>query len=244
MAMAMALTRRALVILVASLVGAGVTARLGVWQLDRAAQKNALQAALDGRRMLPPLATAELAATEVAASEQHYRPAVLEGRWIAERTVYLDNRQMNGLPGFYVVTPLLLADGTAVLVQRGWEQRNFVDRSRVVAPATSDAVVRVAGHIAPPPGRLFDFAGADSGLIRQNLDLAAYAAEIHRPLRPLSLVQEDGPLTPPDGLLRQWPRPAADVQKHYGYAFQWFAMATLILGLYVWFQLIRPRQRR
>ena len=54
---------------------------------------------------------------------------------------------------------------------------------------------------------------------------------------------EDGPLTADDGLLRQWPLPAADVHKHYGYAFQWFAMATLIVGLYVWFQLIHPRRR-
>jgi surfeit locus 1 family protein len=90
---------------------------------------------------------------------------------------------------------------------------------------------------------LYDFGGAASGAIRQNLDLAGYAAEVGRPLRPLSVVQEDGPLTPADGLAREWPRPAADVQKHHGYAFQWFALATLILGLYVWFQLIRPRRR-
>ena len=37
--------------------------------------------------------------------------------------------------------------------------------------------------------------------------------------------------------------PAADVHKHYGYAFQWFALCALIVGLYVWFQLIRPRRR-
>ena len=40
---------------------------------------------------------------------------------------------------------------------------------------------------------------------------------------------------------REWPRPAVDVQKHYGYAFQWFALGALMAGLYVWFQLVRPR---
>jgi len=239
----MALTGRGAVVLLAALLGAGVTARLGVWQLDRAAQKNTLQAALDGRRTLPPLATAELATNEAQASTQHYRPIVAEGRWVADHSVYLENRQMNGRPGFYVVTPLLLADGSAVAVQRGWLPRDAADRTKIAAPVTPDGPVRVAGHIAPPPGRLYDFGGAAGGAIRQNLDLAAFAVELHRPLRPLSIVQDDGPLTPQDGLLRQWPRPAADVQKHYGYAFQWFAMATLILGLYVWFQLIRPRLR-
>jgi surfeit locus 1 family protein len=81
-----------------------------------------------------------------------------------------------------------------------------------------------------------------SGPIRQNLDLDAFARETGLPLRPLTLVQEDGAATAADGLLRQWPRPAADVHKHYGYAFQWFSLAALILGLYVWFQLIRPRR--
>ncbi len=236
--------RRGALVLAAALLGAGVAARLGVWQLDRAAQKTALQAALDSRRALPPLPAAELAVTKAAAAAQHYRSVVVAGRWMADQTVYLDNRQMNGRPGFYVLTPLLLADGSAVLVQRGWEPRDFLDRSKVALPPTPDATVQVAGHIAPPPGRLLDFAGAASGPIRQNLAMAEFAAEIRRPLRPLSIVQDSGPLTPPDGLLRQWPRPAADVQRNYGYAFQWFAIATLIIGLYAWFQLIRPRWRR
>ena len=46
-----------------------------------------------------------------------------------------------------------------------------------------------------------------------------------------------------DGLLRQWPRPALDVHKHYGYAFQWFALCALMTGLYVWFQLVLPRRQ-
>lgn len=239
----MALTRSRWLVLLAAVAGIAVTARLGVWQLDRAAQKIALQASLDSRRTQPALPAAALAATAADAEAQRDREIVVEGRWLAAHTVYLDNRQMNGRPGFYVVTPLLLTDGSAVVVQRGWEPRNFEDRTAVVAPPTPADIVRVAGHIAPPPARLYDFGGADSGAIRQNLDLGVFAAEVGHPLRPLSLVQEDGPLAPSDGLLRQWPRPAANVQMHYGYAFQWFAFAALILGLYVWFQLIRPRRR-
>jgi surfeit locus 1 family protein len=58
------------------------------------------------------------------------------------------------------------------------------------------------------------------------------------------VLQADSASTADDGLLRQWPRPAVDVQKHYGYAFQWFALGALMAGLYVWFQLVRPRLRR
>jgi surfeit locus 1 family protein len=102
--------------------------------------------------------------------------------------------------------------------------------------------VAVAGRIDHPPSRLFDFGGSDAGTIRQNLDLDAYSREMKRPLRPLAIVQEDGSSTPPDGLRRDWPAPAVDVQRHYGYAVQWFAMAVLILGLYVRFQLFGRRR--
>ncbi len=240
----MALSGRSLVVLVAALLGGGLTARLGVWQLDRAAQKTALQQTLDQRQSLPPLPASALATQSAQVAAQQDRAIVVPGRWLADHTVYLDNRQMDSREGFYVVTPLLLADGSAVVVQRGWLPRNFLDRTQVSGPALPPGPVQVAGRIAPPPGRLYDFGGAATGPIRQNLDLGAYAAEIGHSLRPLSIVQQDGPLTAPDGLLRHWPHPAADVQRNYGYAFQWFAMATLILGLYVWFQLIRPRIRR
>jgi surfeit locus 1 family protein len=105
-------------------------------------------------------------------------------------------------------------------------------------------VVTVEGRIAPPPSRLYALGTEGQGPIRQNLDIDAFARETGLKLRPLSVLQTDGAGTAGDALLRQWPAPAVDVHKHYGYAFQWFALAALISGLYVWFQLIRPRLRR
>ena len=234
--------RRAAIVLLAAVLSVALTARLGWWQLDRAAQKSQLQAAMDSRRALPPLAPADLAAEPAAASAQHHRAIALQGQWVAEQTIYLDNRQMKGVPGFFAVTPLRLDDGTAVLVQRGWLPRDQADRTRIVAAPARDGRVRVQGFIAPPPGRLYEFDAAASGAIRQNLDLNAFARETGLRLRPVSVQQQDDASQPPDGLLRQWSAPASGVHKHYGYAFQWFALSALILGLYVWFQLIRPRR--
>ena len=107
------------IVLVAALVTAAITARLGVWQLSRAAQKEALHASIDERRNLPPLPGAALASDAAAAATQHHRAVVVQGRWEPRYTVFLDNRQMNGRPGFFVVTPLRLPDGSAVLVQHG-----------------------------------------------------------------------------------------------------------------------------
>lgn len=237
--------RRAAVVLVATLAGVLLTSRLGLWQLDRAAQKEALEASLASRGAQPPLVQRDLAFDAHEADEQSYRRIRLHGRWLADRTVFLDNRQMNGHPGFYVVTPLLLeAPRDAVLVQRGWVPRNMQDRTALPPIKTPTGEVDVDGIVAPPPGRLFEFSHESAGTIRQNLDLAAFSAETGMSLRPLSVQQADSASTAGDGLLREWPHPAVDVQRHYGYAFQWFAMATLMAGLYVWFQLVRPRLRR
>jgi cytochrome oxidase assembly protein ShyY1 len=45
---------------------------------------------------------------------------------------------------------------------------------------------------------------------------------------------------PSDGLLRDWPAVAVDVGKHHGYAFQWFSLSALLVGLTLWFQFLRP----
>jgi surfeit locus 1 family protein len=235
---------RAIVVLVATLIGVAVTARLGVWQLSRAAQKEALQQALDERAKEPELPMAAVARDEAQAQAQHYRRTRLRGEWVAAATVFLDNRQMNGRPGFYVVTPLRLSgSGDSVIVQRGWVPRDQLERTRLPVLSTPAGEVEVPGHIAPPPSRLYEFSAAASVPIRQNLDPGAFSVETGLRLLPVSLVQEDASGAAPDGLLRQWPRPAVDVHKHYGYAFQWFALCALMAGLYVWFQLVRPHVR-
>jgi surfeit locus 1 family protein len=241
---ASAARRRAAWVLLAAVVGVAAAVRLGFWQLDRAAQKVSIQDRVDARRTLAPLDGAGLARSAAAAAAQHYRRATLRGRWLADRTVFLDNRQMNGVPGFYVVTPLQLeGHAEALLVQRGWVVRDFRDRSALPPVPTPSGETSVEGLIAPPPSRLFEFSAAASGPIRQNLDLDAYARETRTTLLPLSLLQSDSLSTAGDGLLRQWPVPALNVHTHYGYAFQWFALGALMAGLYVWFQLIRPGKR-
>lgn len=235
------MTGRALVVLVAALCGVALTFRLGLWQLDRGAQKTALQSAIETRRALPPLDASSLAASADAARDQHHRPVRLRGRWAADRTVFLDNRQMEGRPGFFVVTPLVIGgDGDAVLVQRGWVPRDATDRTRLPPVATPTEPVEIVGRIAPPPPRLFEFDAGAGGPIRQNLDLESFASETGLRLRPLSVLQLEGD----DALLRRWSAPATDVHKHHGYAFQWFALSALIAVLYVWFQLVRPRFAR
>lgn len=228
---------KALVIAVAAAAGMAATLALGFWQWGRAQQKVGLHEAMQARGALAPLAAADLAG---ATDELVHRRIVLRGTWVAGRTIYLDNRQMQAKPGFYVVTPLQLPGGQAVLVQRGWAQRDFTQRERLPPVVTPPGEVEVQGRLAPPPAKLYAFAEEERGVIRQNLDLDRFRAETGLALVALS-VQQTG--APSEGLLRDWPQPASGADKNYGYAFQWWAMSGLIAILYVWFQFIAPRRR-
>lgn len=231
-------------IVIAAAVGMTVTFSLGMWQLGRGAEKLALQASkeqrmamtvLDGRSLQAPKSQAQL-------ENLMYRAMSLKGQWLKQHTVYLENRQMNGHAGFFVVTPMRL-DGTGqvVLVQRGWAPRAFNDRSALPRIETSEGQVEVLGTLAPWPSRVYDFGGVEDGPIRQNLDLSAFQRQTGMTFQNLSLIQT-GP--PSEGLLREWPQVASGVEKHHGYAFQWFGLCALIALLYVWFQIVQKRRKK
>lgn len=236
----------------AALLALAGTLSLGRWQLSRAAEKQALQAAIDAQKNYPPLDMTGFLAIEDVASEMHRRVR-LRGLWLADQTVWLDNRQMHGgTPGFHVLTPLALEGSQQTLmVQRGWVQRNFVDRAQLPALATPSGIVEVTGQIAPPPPHLLELgkappaSGQDapprSSPIRQNLGLEDFRAETGLPLRTDMTLLQSG--APSEGLQRDWPAPALGVDRHHGYAFQWFGLALLVAILYVWFQFIAPRRR-
>jgi surfeit locus 1 family protein len=226
----------------AATLGICATLALGLWQLGRAHQKEALMQAVESQQHAAPLSQAEFLVAD--RRSMLYRPVVLRGRWAGEHTVFLDNRQMGGKVGFYVATPLRLAGtGAVVLVQRGWAPRNFVQRDQLPAIETPAGEVELHGRIAPPPAKLLQFGAAGGGPIRQNLDLAPFAAETRLALLQDVSVQQTGPAS--QGLQRNWPEAVAGrgPETNYGYAFQWWALCGLIAILYVWFQFIQPRRQ-
>lgn len=234
-----------LLVLVAAVIGVGLTAALGRWQLGRAEEKQVLMDQRQAQAAMQPLDATALGQWDGSASKRLdllYRPVRLQGRWEATHTVYLDNRQMQGRAGFYVVTPLRLSGSDAViLVQRGWVQRSFIDRQALPQVLTPAGEVEVHAHLAPWPSRMYDFSHVEQGAIRQNLDLNAFRTETGLPLLEISAAQT-GPAS--EGLLRDWPQAASGIEKHHGYAFQWFGLSALITLLYVWFQIVQPRRQK
>lgn len=217
-----------------------LTFSLGRWQLNRAEYKQRLAEQMQQRMREPALHNHDLLKAEDLALDLH-RSVRLQGRWLAERTVYLDNRPMQGRPGFWVYTPLQLEGSPRVmLVQRGWIPRDFADRTRLAPVDTPAGPVGVSGRLALSPGKLYAFEGEDRGRIRQNLALADFRLETGLDLLGAMAIQTD-PAS--EGLQRQWDAPDLGLDKHRGYAFQWFGLCALLVGLYAWFQWLAPARR-
>lgn len=231
---------RPVLVAAATALGVTLTTLLGLWQLDRGQRKEAYQRALDAQADRPELTTSGLlAAADTAAL--HHRKVRVAGQWLAGHTVYLDNRQMNGRPGFYVLTPLRL-DGSerVLLVQRGWIARDFQDRQRLQPVHTPPTPVQISGRLAPPPSKLYALGDEVPGAIRQNLDLASFSRQTGLLLMGVSLLQTD---EASDGLLRQWPQVQAGAPRHRAYAFQWFGLGAMMALLFIWFQIVRRTAR-
>ena len=213
---------------------------LGQWQLGRAEQKLALHDAIAENQAKPPLDNNGFLAL-FGKGDLRYRRVSLTGHWLADATVFLDNRSMNARVGFVVVTPLKLEpSGRVVLVQRGWVARNFVDRQALPKFTTQSVMVQIEGMVGPPPSRHFALGGGDEGRIRQNLEPKTYGDALGLALAPDS-VQESGDER--DGLSRNWPQPNTGVDTHYGYAFQWFTLSALVALYYFWFQIVKRFRR-
>src|SRR5690606_30342147 len=169
-----------------------------------AAQKKALRGAAQARALLAAVDGAGIAgqgeAQPLGALVQ--RSVALQGQWLPQYTVFLDNRQMHARPGFFVLTPLQLAGRPeVVLVQRGWVPRNFQQRTQLPAIETPGGTIEIRGRVALPPSKLFEFSGAPSpqgsSRIRQNLDLPAVRDETGLPLADATVLQTG---EPSDGL--------------------------------------------
>ena len=234
-------TRSRVVWFLVALACALLTGRLGLWQLSRAHQKISAAALIAERGHQPALPVVELARGDADGAAQWQRHVVLQGQWDPAHTVYLMNRTMDERAGFFVMTPLRLPAGDAVVVQRGWVARDDVDPMKVPVLATPAGPVQVQGHVAPWPSHWIDIGHGAGGPVRQNLERAPFAAEAGIALRPVTLIEDANADNAHDGLRRDWPAPEGSVVTNYGYAFQWFAMSIAFLGLYAWLQFFRKR---
>lgn len=241
---------------VAALAVIALTLSLGNWQLRRAQEKMALQVQRDAAL----LSTAESLGPSLLSTEQAEaldgRRVQATGTFLAGRDVYLDNRSHKGIAGFHLVTPLRIAGETGtepahVLVVRGWVPRDPQVRERLVEPPLPTGTVTVAGVAQRELGRVLELASMPAPGPEQriwpNLTLDQYASWSGLRLQPLLIRQTEpaiGAVPGEDDLVRDWAMPGLDVDKHRGYAFQWYALAFATAVLWLWLVAWRPLRRR
>jgi surfeit locus 1 family protein len=207
---------------------------LGLWQLDRAQQK---QQALSARSARAVETAVDLNNRLALGAEDRYRAARASGRYLANRHWLLDNRVLNGEAGYHVFT-LFALDGPGdrvVAVNRGWVG---VGASRDWLPPidTPRGRLTLRGRLDRPASvglklEVGELAGVAPAMVVQHLDLADLAAALGRNLLPYALVLDEGQ---PGLLRRDWAeKPGITPEKHLGYAVQWFGLALALLIIYV-----------
>jgi cytochrome oxidase assembly protein ShyY1 len=230
--------KKALAAIVLLILLAAACISAGQWQLRRAHEREAIRAARLAGQQAPALAL-----TAANPDGPDWRRADARGHWLNAFTVLLDNRNLKGRPGFWVATPLALADapGTAVLVLRGWVARPLPPASLPDISAVGGAV-QVHGTLLHRVPRLFDlgsltghpdtalpqpFPAADGTPPQvQNLALDTLAAASGLSLLPVVLEQAP---TRDAGLIQDWPGPSENAGQNYNYAGQWFSFAAIAL---------------
>ena len=207
--------------------GIAITASLGNWQLNRAAEKRELKARTDAYAAQPPI---HVSAVEIPVADIEQRRVEARGVFDPRHAVYIDNRLHRGAPGYHVIMPLRLAGGERhVLVNRGWIARPL-DRRDPPAVRTPQAEVTVEGTAALPSTRVLELSDqVTEGSIWQNLSLERYRQAMPIAIQPFVILQESAL---DDGLVREWVPPDFGIDKHYGYAFQWFGLAGTIAIFY------------
>lgn len=209
------------------LVALGVA--LGQWQDRRAAQKIALQDKLSARSTGAPL---QLGAQLRDAEAVEFSKVSATGQFVAEWPLFLDNRPQQGKAGFYLLMPFRIgASDTHVLVARGWLPRYTGEATRLPVFDTPAGTVTITGIAKRGMGEVMQL-GTPTAVapkaVLQNLNVAQFAAASGLKMQPF-FIQQSGPAPAGDKLVRDWPAPALGVEKHQGYAFQWYALAVMAL---------------
>lgn len=216
--------RRTLAFLVFALVLAAGCIRLGVWQLDRLAERRARNAEIAARLSAPPASWDEAVRDSATA---RYRRVRLAGRYRFDREVVLTSRGRDGAPGVYVLTPLQVADSSLVLVNRGWvyaADGMTIDLATWREPDTTtvegylEEFVPVSGAVSTP--------SQPRGV--RHLVRDSIAARVGAPVAAFVAVQRLGAglrdsLAHPVRL----ELPSLSEGAHKSYAIQWFAFAAI-----------------
>jgi surfeit locus 1 family protein len=213
---------RRLAVVVLAVVVAATCVGLGLWQLRRLDERGALNATILDRRSAAPISI-----DDASSAGELYRRADARGTYDVEREVLLYGRSLDGEAGHQVVTPLVLTDGGAILVVRGWVP--FAMQTAPVRGAAPPAgEVEVRGSLMPDEGDGSITPDID-GVIRV-LDVMGIASTLPYDVFPLPLRLTEQAPPQPGSLPAPVPMPELSEGPHLSYAIQWFTFAVVTVA--------------
>jgi len=197
---------------------------LGFWQLDRANEKRVIEDQIANANSFD----VELVTSVEFLKDREYYHVRLQGSYVGDKQFVYDNQIVDQVSGYYVLTPLVLkGDSKAVLINRGfipWNGR----RDKLADIDISEKLTEVKVQISKPVKRMeleaSEIAGEFPVLI-QALDLDDMST-----IAALDFINVVGLLSPEseNGFVRQWEPYTGSIERHIGYAIQWFLMALVL----------------
>ena len=197
--------------LLAALAVAALCARLGFWQLDRLRQRRERNAVSRAAFALPLLEVTGAITLDSARGRRLHARGVYD---YAKERLWRP-RPYEGVPGVALITPVRLADGSAVLVDRGWApspDAYHIDQRAYRESDTAD--VAGIGMAAPRA--------------RGDVDPIQLRDSLPYPLLPFVMQLLPPSTTLPRPLVRI-PPPGLSDGPHLSYALQWFSFALIIV---------------
>ena len=197
---------------------------LGFWQLDRADEKRAIEGQIDSANS----GDVKLIDSAEFLKDKEYYHVRLQGSYVGDKQFIYDNQIVDQISGYYVLTPLVLkGDSKAVLINRGfipWNGR----RDKLADIDIADKLTEVKVQISKPVKRMELEAGELTGdfpVLIQALDLDEMST-----IASLDFASVVGLLNPEseNGFVRQWEPYTGSIERHIGYAIQWFLMAFVL----------------
>jgi surfeit locus 1 family protein len=201
--------------------------RLGFWQLQRAEEKKQMLAAQARLAKQEPLTW-----TDKMVNPKQYQPIVVKGDFLPE-ILLLDNQHYQHQFGYHVLSPLMLVPGKVVLIDRGWIAGDMTRRT-LPTPSVPIGSVKLTGSAYYPfvnwvLGQAYE-KKQDKLTIIERIDTNLIGQFLHQSVYPfiIRLNKDEA-----QGYVREWAVVSMPPERHYAYALQWFALAGIILILYL-----------
>ena len=225
------LNRRTILLTLGAFALAALCVRLGFWQWHRMEHKKHQQAVIERHLSAAPVPVdSVLRPGRAMAEDDEWTRVRATGTFDARRQVTVKFTTREGKAGADVVTPLVLADGSALLVDRGWLATENTNARPADSPAPPSGRVTIEGWLRP------DNEAGDNAVVPVDGQVRAIASHglrkyVGRPVWP-GFVHLQKPASP--GLAPE-PRPHVGHALNFFYALQWWFFSGLALIGPFWF---------